>query len=144
MSSGGRIAPHPTSLLQESVGGNCQILHFARHGLGNPPTFLHPQKRTFISRNKRSRSLRFLFISSVRRRFCALTTDIMPSPLQDYVTYWMHRMYHLPSLYRDGHHDHSNDGANWAKLTFQLKRLNLPKLNARKCIRVSALHCIHA
>ena len=25
----------------------------------------------------------------------------MPSPLQDYVTYWMHRMYHLPSLYRD-------------------------------------------
>ena len=67
----------------------------------------------------------------------------MPSPLQDYVTYWMHRMYHLPSLYRDGHHTHSNDGANWAKLTFfQLKRLNLPKLNARKCIRVSALHSI--
>ena len=42
----------------------------------------------------------------------------MPSPLQDYVTYWMHRMYHLPSLYRDGHHDHSNDSANWTKLTF--------------------------
>ena len=67
----------------------------------------------------------------------------MPSPLQDYVTYWMHRMYHLPSLYRDGHHGDSNDGKLGKANFFQLKRLNLPKLNACKCIRMSALHSIH-
>ena len=36
-----------------------------------------------------------------------LCTDIItPSQSQDYVTYWMHRMYHLPSLYKHFHKLH--------------------------------------
>ena len=131
-SGGGRIAPHPASLLQESVGGNCQILHFARHGLGNPPTFFAPAEENFYIPQQEEPLPKILF-----HLLSLVIHHALPSPLQDYVTYWMHRMYHLPSLYRDGHRDHSNDSANWAKLTFQLKRLNLPKLNARKCIRMS-------